>query len=261
MALSQYSRVKQKRTIVSGQTPTIAPSNDHTDGTWVDTDIYPGEFYMNMGDLTGYIGLSGGTGQFQFFSAGTSTPFVFTTETYWDYQPITITQTGAETYNIGYNDNYAGQGMRKYVIEKTYTAGSTGEILDLTSIIFEPSGTAPNGTIFFFQAMLLLYDDTAGDVLCGQINGRDIQGGNYPYQECIFKYVNSSTLYYPQPTGARWNLDASTFPYGTFDTDSNFSVVNVTTGNVGVEINLTFDTGLVNDTIMKLHFWIRKQNY
>jgi hypothetical protein len=62
----QNSRTLLKRSQISGATPTVKTgSTQHTDGTWVDTDIYPGEIYWNMEDRIMYIGwedISGNTG-------------------------------------------------------------------------------------------------------------------------------------------------------------------------------------------------------
>jgi hypothetical protein len=62
----QNSRTLLKRSQISGATPTVKTgSTQHTDGTWVDTEIYPGEIYWNMEDRIMYIGwedISGNTG-------------------------------------------------------------------------------------------------------------------------------------------------------------------------------------------------------
>jgi len=62
----QNSRTLLKRSQISGATPTVKTgSTQHTDGTWVDTEIYPGEIYWNMQDRKMYIGwedISGNTG-------------------------------------------------------------------------------------------------------------------------------------------------------------------------------------------------------
>lgn len=47
---TQDSRIKIKRSTVAGIAPTVPSSNDHTDGTWVSTDIYKGELYYNQAD-------------------------------------------------------------------------------------------------------------------------------------------------------------------------------------------------------------------
>jgi len=62
----QNSRTLLKRSQISGATPTVKTgSTQHTDGTWVDTEIYPGELYWNMQDRIMYVGwedISGNTG-------------------------------------------------------------------------------------------------------------------------------------------------------------------------------------------------------
>ena len=47
---TQDSRIKIKRTTVTATVPTVPSSNDHTDGTWVATDIYKGELFYNQAD-------------------------------------------------------------------------------------------------------------------------------------------------------------------------------------------------------------------
>lgn len=48
--IEQYSRVLHHRSSVSGQNFTIPVSNDHTDETWLATDLYIGEIGMNLAD-------------------------------------------------------------------------------------------------------------------------------------------------------------------------------------------------------------------
>ena len=50
MANIQNSRLIIKRSSTPGDVPTVGPSNDHTDGTWTDLDIYNGEFFINDPD-------------------------------------------------------------------------------------------------------------------------------------------------------------------------------------------------------------------
>ena len=49
---TQDSRIKVKRSTVSGTVPTVAPSTDHTQPTpaWTATDIYKGELFINQAD-------------------------------------------------------------------------------------------------------------------------------------------------------------------------------------------------------------------
>ena len=59
---TQYSKIKIKRSSVAGVIPTMGPTNDHTDGSWNGTDIYPGEFFINLADNRVWFGsLSGPT--------------------------------------------------------------------------------------------------------------------------------------------------------------------------------------------------------
>ena len=47
---TQDSRIKIKRSTITGTAPTVPSSNDHTDGTWIATDIYKGELFFNQAD-------------------------------------------------------------------------------------------------------------------------------------------------------------------------------------------------------------------
>ena len=70
----QGSRMVQKYSTITGVVPTIPTSSDHTDGTWTGTtDIYEGEFFMNIADKKVFtrlnntiieLGYSGQTGEF-----------------------------------------------------------------------------------------------------------------------------------------------------------------------------------------------------
>ena len=49
---TQDSRIKIKRSTVTGTVPTVAPSTDHTQPSpaWIATDIYKGELFINQAD-------------------------------------------------------------------------------------------------------------------------------------------------------------------------------------------------------------------
>lgn len=49
-AIIQDSRILTKRSAITSTVPTVPASADHTDGTWLETDIYKGELYMNLVD-------------------------------------------------------------------------------------------------------------------------------------------------------------------------------------------------------------------
>jgi hypothetical protein len=52
---NQNARIQFKYSTISGSTPTIAPSNDHTDGSWNATDLYVGEFFLNAAEDTMWV--------------------------------------------------------------------------------------------------------------------------------------------------------------------------------------------------------------
>ena len=55
---TQDSRIRLKRSTISGTTPDIGPSSDHTDGTWAATDIYVSEPYLNTADNQVWVGFN-----------------------------------------------------------------------------------------------------------------------------------------------------------------------------------------------------------
>lgn len=63
MANTQDSRIRLKRSSTTTTEPTAAPSADHTDGTWVATDLYVGEAFVNVADDTMYIRTDNGIRQ------------------------------------------------------------------------------------------------------------------------------------------------------------------------------------------------------
>lgn len=46
----KFQRNIQKSSNVAGVVPTVPPSDDHTDGSWIVTDIYIGELFYNSAD-------------------------------------------------------------------------------------------------------------------------------------------------------------------------------------------------------------------
>ncbi len=63
------ARMIQKRSSTPLEVPTIPASDNHTDGSWIPTDIYDGEFFLNIPDQKLYqrvgaaiiqIGFAGG---------------------------------------------------------------------------------------------------------------------------------------------------------------------------------------------------------
>lgn len=52
------ARARIKRSILTGVEPTIPVSSDFTDGTWLNTDTRPGEFFVNLEDRKLWIGVT-----------------------------------------------------------------------------------------------------------------------------------------------------------------------------------------------------------
>ena len=51
---------KIKRSTIPGVVPVIGTSEDHTDGSWTDNMIYPGELFLNIPDRKVWIGITAG---------------------------------------------------------------------------------------------------------------------------------------------------------------------------------------------------------
>jgi hypothetical protein len=60
----QDSKIILKNSTISGQVPTVAPSNDHTDGAWTATDIYEGEIMANVADSKVWMRMNAGIREF-----------------------------------------------------------------------------------------------------------------------------------------------------------------------------------------------------
>ena len=53
--ISQFSRILHHRSTIAGQKFTVPISNDHSDDTWLNTDLYIGEIGINVSDDTIYF--------------------------------------------------------------------------------------------------------------------------------------------------------------------------------------------------------------
>ena len=56
---TQYSRIILKTLTTSGQVPTVPSSSDHTDGSWIISDLYEGEICLNSIDKNLFIRIGG----------------------------------------------------------------------------------------------------------------------------------------------------------------------------------------------------------
>jgi hypothetical protein len=127
----QNSRLQQKYSTVTGATPTIAPSTDHTDGTWTENDIYIGELYINVQDdtvfyrsLNGIIPIQSGT------TTINTTTFVNKTGDTMSGGLITpslsaISITATTIYSPSFNGTFIGDGSGLTGITSTVFTGGT----------------------------------------------------------------------------------------------------------------------------------------
>lgn len=60
------ARILLKRSTVAGTVPTIPASSSHTDGSWVNTDIYSGEAFLNTQDQRMWIRTGANIKEIQF---------------------------------------------------------------------------------------------------------------------------------------------------------------------------------------------------
>jgi hypothetical protein len=75
--IEQFSRIINHRITTSGQTFTIPTSNDHTDETWSSTDLYIGEFGVNLTDDKVFVRTNNGIVELATNTASTATSSVW----------------------------------------------------------------------------------------------------------------------------------------------------------------------------------------
>lgn len=94
MPTIQDSRILIKSSTVASQVPTVPASNDHTDGTWLVTDIYKGEVFINQVDEKIYTRTQSGIVQiYPPVSTGDLTSFVLVSPDTHRWQ-VTIDNSG-----------------------------------------------------------------------------------------------------------------------------------------------------------------------
>jgi hypothetical protein len=85
--IEQYSRLRHHRLTTSGQLFTIPTSEDHTDGTWLSTDLYIGEIGFNLTDDKAYFRTNNGIVQ---LATGTSSGSTASTSQIWSFSSPNI---------------------------------------------------------------------------------------------------------------------------------------------------------------------------
>lgn len=139
MIKTQFSKIKIKRSSITGVVPTLGATTDHTDGTWTGTDIYPGEFFINLADnKIWYGGISG-------------IVEVKTNATYKSYVAL-LTQIGTNAPTSVVLENTIGTIAVNYVSPGNYTITSANLFTDdKTFVIINQSYTnAPTEHTFCY---------------------------------------------------------------------------------------------------------------
>jgi hypothetical protein len=203
----QQSRILIKRSEVSGVVPTIPagspePSNDHTDGTWLATDLYIGEMFINTADdriwyrsESGIIEISTGSSVDTYVESAslsghtltlTRTDAVDVTVDLEDFDVIqfdtTYTETGSEPEGSIYYDADSGFNMTfpNGVILQLGREGwiefqnNTGSQIDNGSIIGYASSIGNSGKI---RGELFLADETSEPHMFIGIATEDVANG------------------------------------------------------------------------------------
>lgn len=130
----QDSRILIKRSTNAGELPTIPLSDDHLDGSWLNTDIYEGEFFYNVPDQKLYqrsgasivlIGSQGATVSGYKVNAVSITPPPLSGYVIYN----NATQASATEISFHY-ENSAGQDISEYLLN--YLGVASSPMLHLT---------------------------------------------------------------------------------------------------------------------------------
>ena len=71
-------RIRIKRSTITGETPTLGPTTDYTDGAWTSsTQIYTGEFFLNEPDQRLWIGTVSGVTEIELLTSSGGTDYDF----------------------------------------------------------------------------------------------------------------------------------------------------------------------------------------
>jgi len=73
MVIGVDAKIVIKRSTTASEVPTAGPTQDHTDGSWSNTDIYSGEFYLNEADERLFINVDGTIKELAFAGGSSNT--------------------------------------------------------------------------------------------------------------------------------------------------------------------------------------------
>jgi hypothetical protein len=154
----QDSRFTIKYSTISGQEPTIPLSDDHTDGTWLPTDLYIGEIFMNSNDDkvwvrtdNGIIPLGGTGGSYSFIgdyvhiSGGTFSGPVYAPT--FSANGITASYIISDLFEGNFNGTFTGDGSGLTGINANWLGGTVSNPVFFTNEVTFDNTTYLNGPI------------------------------------------------------------------------------------------------------------------
>lgn len=236
-------RILVKRSTNTGEVPTVAPSTDHTDGTWDPLDIYKGELFINTADdkvwYRGDAGIvqiypaAGGITSLNGLTAATQTFAVGTTGT--DFAIVSGTST--HTFNLP-----TASGSNRGALSSSDWTTFNGKIGGSLT-----SGRVPyaSGASTLTDTSLFVFDGTKLGVglttptATGHFKGSDSTSSNY-----ALKVDNSggSELWYIRNDG---NITSTTTSDATLILTSNSKTYfsgGSALGNYGISVGTAWGT-------------------
>jgi hypothetical protein len=190
--IEQFSRILHHRLTGTGKVFTVPTSNDHTDETWSETDLYIGELGINVSDDKIYMRTNNGIVQLSASSSvsGASGPWTFNAgviEIGSTYSATSIIRNSSAYTDLGnsslrFNNIYLGgntQSITKIDVNTGFTLEDTTGVL--ISSLSEGSNSAPiqiaaTSSSGLRQGGLHLQTDNSGFI--GSATGRFIIGSS-----------------------------------------------------------------------------------
>lgn len=136
----QNSRILIKRSTTAGEVPTIPATLDHTNGTWLATDIYSGELFLNIADGRMWMGLTNSIKEIIF--NGTNSTFLSLTDVPLTYSGqslkglrVNVSETALEFYDNGdYMVALDTSPTASYYLSATYSEVSGNTLIPIQRI-------------------------------------------------------------------------------------------------------------------------------
>jgi enamine deaminase RidA (YjgF/YER057c/UK114 family) len=188
----QDSKIILKNSTISGQVPTVAPSNDHTDGAWTATDIYEGEIMANVADSKVWMRMNAGIREFLITRNNSATgDLYYVGSGTWQRLPIgtsgqvlTVSSGGIPTWEASTGGGGASGGVpttRTITINgvtQDLSADRTYNVGDMLKSVYD---TDDDGTVDSAETIRIIVRNSTGSTLTkGQVVYLSGATGNRP---------------------------------------------------------------------------------